>query len=130
MEFIENVKSSDFYKKTRKFCRKAGKVIRRIVGKIMHYRAVFLAALVVLGAVFLAVLNMSNLPEQVGIKLLSDGSFTYMVPKLLAVLVPFLITLVSLVFLLISKRTLFPWLISMFTLMIPLIILVTNIFPA
>lgn len=127
---IEDFSQQPGLMKLKKTCRKIWKTVRRISAKIYHYRAAILAAVVVLCSVTLAVVSMARLPEQVGINLLSDGSFSFMIPKLLAVLIPFLITLVSLVFLLISKRTLYPWLVSLFTLTIPLLVLVTNIFPA
>lgn len=129
-ERIEDFCQRPGWLKFKKFIRTAWKLIRKICAKIYHYRAVILAVAVVACSVVLAVMSMAMLPEQVGINLLTDGSFSFMVPKILAVLFPFLITLVSLFFLLISKRTLYPWLISLFTLTIPALILVTNIFPS
>ena len=116
-------------KKVKKFFRKVWKNVKKIAAKIFHYRAVFLALIVVACSLTMAAVSMFLLPAQVGIDLQIDGSYTFMLPKLLAVLFPVLITLISLVFVLISKRTLYPWLISLFTLALPAVILLTNIFP-
>lgn len=102
----------------------------RFLAAVWRYRAVILAVSVLILSVLVAVASLAQLPDQVGINLQSDGSYSFTVPKIIAVLFPCLITLVSLFFLLISKRTLYPWLISLFTLAIPLLIYVTNVFPA
>ena len=102
----------------------------RFFAALWRYRAVILACSVLILSVVVAVASMAQLPNQVGINLQSDGTYSFTVPKIIAVLFPCLITLVSLFFLLISKRTLYPWLISLFTLALPLLIYITNVFPA
>lgn len=97
---------------------------------VWRYRGVILAAIVLVLSVAVAVASLAQLPDMVGVDLQSDGSFSFMVPKLIAVLFPFLITLISLFFVLISKRPMYPWLISLFTLSIPLLLYITNVFPA
>lgn len=126
---IQDFSNSNGGKKVKKFFRKVWKNVKKITAKIFHYRAVFLALIVVACSLTMAAVSMFLLPAQVGIDLQIDGSYTFMLPKLLAVLFPVLITLISLVFVLISKRTLYPWLISLFTLALPAVILLTNIFP-
>lgn len=126
---IQDFSNSNGGKKVKKLFRKAWKNVKKITAKIFHYRAVFLALIVVACSLTMAAVSMLLLPAQVGIDLQIDGSYTFMLPKLLAVLFPVLITLISLVFVLISKRTLYPWLISLFTLALPAVILLTNIFP-
>ena len=126
---IQDFSNSNGGKKIKKLFRKVWKNVKKITAKIFHYRAVFLALIVVACSLTMAAVSMFLLPAQVGIDLQIDGSYTFMLPKLLAVLFPVLITLISLVFVLISKRTLYPWLISLFTLALPAVILLTNIFP-
>jgi hypothetical protein len=126
---IQDFSNSNGGKKVKKLFRKVWKNVKKITAKIFHYRAVFLALIVVACSLTMAAVSMFLLPAQVGIDLQIDGSYTFMLPKLLAVLFPVLITLISLVFVLISKRTLYPWLISLFTLALPAVILLTNIFP-
>ena len=126
---IQDFSNSNGGKKVKKLFRKVWKNVKKITAKIFHYRAVFLALIVVACSLTMAAVSMFLLPAQVGIDLQIDGSYTFMLPKLLAGLFPVLITLISLVFVLISKRTLYPWLISLFTLALPAVILLTNIFP-
>ena len=128
-EKIQDFSKSNGGKKAKKFIRKVWKTVKKIVVKIFHYRAVFLALIVVACSLAMAAVSMVLLPAQVGIDLQIDGTYSFMLPKALAVLFPVLITLISLVFVLISKRTLYPWLISLFTLALPAVILLTNIFP-
>ena len=128
-EKIQDFSKSNGGKKAKKFIRKVWKTVKKIVVKIFHYRAVFLALIVVACSLAMAAVSMFLLPAQVGIDLQIDGTYSFMLPKALAVLFPVLITLISLVFVLISKRTLYPWLISLFTLALPAVILLTNIFP-
>lgn len=110
-------------------CKKAGTKLHKFFSTVYRFRGVILASIVVILAIVIAVVSGTMLPENVGIDLQSDGSFSMMVPKLVAILFPLLITLVSLLFVLVSKRTLYPFLISLFTLTLPLLILLTNVFP-
>ena len=107
-----------------------GNLFLQICRGIYRFRGVILAVTVLILAIVVAVLGLTHLPDTVGLNLQSDGSFSMMVPKAIAVMLPFLITLVSLFFLVISKRVLYPWLISLFTLALPVVIYITNVFPA
>ncbi|MBQ9837922.1 MAG: hypothetical protein IJO56_00285 [Oscillospiraceae bacterium] len=84
---------------------------------------------VVVGAVLLAQESMDRLPDPVGIGLLADGTYSQLISKELAVMGPLALTAVCLLLMFCSKRTLYPWLISLFSLVLPLMILLTNIFP-
>ena len=81
-------------------------------------------------AVILAMNNLRLLPQVVGINLMSDGNFSMVLGRLPAVLAPLVVTAVCLLLMFCSKRTLTPWLVSVFSLALPLIILVINVFPA
>ncbi len=91
---------------------------------------IILAVPVAVAAVMLAVQNLARLPRLVGLNLQGDGSFTMYIGRLPAVLGPLVITAVCLLLMFGSKRTLTPWLVSVFSLALPLIILVINVFPA
>lgn len=97
---------------------------------IYLFRSVILAIPVVVSAIVLAVRNASLLPHSVGIDLQSSGEFSMMVPKTVAVMGPLAVTSVCVLLMLCSKRTLYPWLISLFSLVLPILILVTNVYPA
>ena len=101
------------------------------IGKwIFHLRGFFMAIPVVLAALYLATKNMARLPEEVGINLLANGQYEYLVSRGLAVLVPLIVTGVSLIMMFLSRRTIYPWIISIFTLILPWVIYITNVFPA
>lgn len=117
-------------KKIGKTMRKTVKVLKRIWAYVYKLRAPILAVPVAVGAICLAVMNMVKLPESVGINLLSNGEFSMMVSRGVAVFVPLCVTLVSIVLMFGARKTLYPWLISLFTLVLPLLIFVTNVYPA
>ena len=74
----------------------------------------------------LAIRNASQLPEWVGINLLANGEYQWMVSRGVAVLAPLAVTVVCLLLMLCSKKALYPWLISVFSLVLPLVIWLTN----
>lgn len=101
------------------------------IGKwIFRLRGVLMAVPVALVALRLAAWNMVKLPEEVGINLLATGEYQYLVSRGLAVIVPLLVTAACLLMMLFSRRTIYPWIISIFSLVLPLLIWVTNVFPS
>lgn len=105
-------------------------VLKRIAVYVIKLRKIFLAVPVAWGAIWLALNNLAKLPKVVGINLMSDGNFSMVLDKLPAVLAPLLVTAVCLLLMFCSKRTLTPWLVSVFSLALPLLILLINTFPA
>ena len=107
---------------------------KRIVGIIVmvfyHLRKVFLAIPVVYYALKLARYNMQNLPEVVGVNLQSSGAFAETISRELAVMGPLGLTAACLVLMLFSRKALYPWAVSLFTLVLPILILVSNLYPA
>lgn len=97
---------------------------------IFHFRKVLLCLPVVLASIYLARLNWTLLPDQVGMSLMANGQFAELVSKSTAVYGPMGITAVCLALMVCSRRALYPWLISVFTLILPVLILITNIFPS
>lgn len=101
------------------------------IGSVLYkLRSIFLSIPVALAAVMLAVRNMRLLPETVGINLLASGEYQWMVARSVAVLGPMAVTALCLLMMFLSRRVVYPWLISIFSLVIPLVIWVTNVFPA
>lgn len=111
-------------------CQKVSQFLQKAWVYIVKLRKVILAVPVAWGAVVLALRNLSQLPELVGLDLQADGSFAIQTGRLPAVLAPLLVTAVCLLLMFCSKRTLTPWLVSVFSLALPVIILVINVFPA
>ena len=97
---------------------------------IFHFRKVLLCLPVIFVSIYLARLNWSHLPDQVGLSLMANGQFAETVSKSVAVYGPMGITAVCLALMVCSRRALYPWLISVFTLVLPVLILITNVFPS
>ena len=97
---------------------------------IFHFRKILLSVPVVGASIYLARLNWTQLPDQVGLSLMSNGQFAQTVAKEAAVYGPMGVTAVCLALMICSRRALYPWLISVFTLVLPLLILITNVFPS
>lgn len=96
---------------------------------IMRFRKIFITIPVVYGAVKLAMYNQEHLPEAVGLNLLENGEYAFTVARDMAVMGPLAVTAACLLLMLFSRKTLYPWLISVFSLVLPILILITNIFP-
>ena len=116
--------------KTLNVLKKIGSVLKSIAKWIYRLRGFFMAIPVVLAALYLATKNMARLPDEVGINLLANGQYEYLISRGLAVMGPLVVTGVCLVMMFLSRRTVFPWLISIFSLVLPLLIYITNVFPA
>lgn len=97
---------------------------------LFRLRKLVLAAPVVYAAVKLALYNKANLPEQVGINLQSSGEFAQMIARDMAVMGPLGLTAACLLLMFCSRKAMYPWAISVFTLVLPVLILVTNLYPA
>lgn len=96
---------------------------------VLKFRKVFLAIPVGVAAVILALRNMIKLPVLVGLDLQASGEFSIQLVREIAVLGPMAITAICLLLMFCSKRTLTPWLVSVFSLALPILILFTNTFP-
>lgn len=102
-----------------------------VIGRVIYrLRKVFMAIPVIYYAVKLAQYNAENLPELVGLNLQTTGEFAQMISREAAVQGPLLVTGACLVLMLFSRRAVYPWLISIFSLVLPLLLLLTNIYPA
>ena len=95
---------------------------------VYRLRSVILAIPVATVAAFLAIYNEATLPSKVGINLQASGEYAQMVSREVAVLGPLAVTAVCLLMTFCSKKVLYPWLISLFSLTLPLVILLTNAF--
>ena len=97
---------------------------------VVKLRKIILAVPVAWTAVILAMRNLAKLPPLVGLDLQPDGTFGIQMGRLPAVLMPLVVTAICLLLLFCSKRTLTPFLVSVFSLALPVIILIINVFPA
>lgn len=105
-------------------------VIRIICLALWRLRGIFMAIPVAYYALRLAAYNSENLPLQVGINLQSTGEFAYTISRQTAVSFPLMVTGACLALTCLSRRNLYPWLISIFSLVLPVLLLITNAYPA
>ncbi|HCI64255.1 MAG TPA: hypothetical protein DFH97_04360 [Clostridiales bacterium] len=113
---------------------------KQAVGKINHVistigtwlfrlRKPVMAAPVVYYAVKLAQYNQTHLPEQVGVNLQSTGEFAQYISRNLAVMGPLALTGGCLILMFCSRKAMYSWAISIFTLTLPLLLLLSNAYP-
>ena len=96
---------------------------------VTKFKKLFLAAPVAAAAVLIAIYNLIKLPALVGIGLQGNGEFSVEIIREIAVIAPLLVTAICLLLMFASKRTLTPWMVSLFSLLLQLMILITNTFP-
>ena len=117
---------------------KSGQKDAGTLGNIWHWiyklRTVILAIPVVIGSIILAIASASKLPETLQIYFPSTADKEIMVKmvemsKGTAIFVPILITAFCLLMMFCSKRVVYPWLISVFSLALPVFFLFISIFP-
>ena len=107
---------------------------KQIMGKIImtlyHLRKVVMAVPVAYVALRMAAYNMSHLPEQVGVNRQTTGEFAMQISRYAAVIGPLGITAGCLVMMFFSRKAMYAWAISIFTLALPILLLVSNMYPA
>lgn len=108
---------------------KINHVISTIGTWLFRLRKPVMAAPVVYYAVKLAQYNRLHLPEQVGVNLQSTGEFAQYISRDLAVMGPLALTGGCLILMFCSRKAMYSWAISIFTLALPLLLLLSNAYP-
>ena len=116
--------------KTRDVIGKINKMINLIGVWLFRLRKLVMAAPVVYYAMKIAAYNREHLPEEVGINLQSTGEFALMISRNMAVTGPLALTLACLLLMFCSRKAMYSWAISIFTLALPLLLLLSNVYPA
>ena len=106
------------------------RIINLIGTWLFRLRKFVMAAPVLYYALKLASYNKEHLPEQVGINLQSTGEFAQMISRDLAVLGPLGLTVACLLLMFCSRKAMYSWAISIFTLALPLLLQLSNAYPA
>lgn len=109
---------------------KIDNVIDIILTVLFKCRKIFMAAPVVYLAIKIAKYNMEHLPEFVGINLQANGAFADIISRELAVTAPLCVTLGCIVLMFLSRKAMYSWAISIFTLALPVLLLLSNQYPA
>ena len=133
LKFKKEEKSEDSLPEdgySRSTFRKIWDVIRILCLAVYRLRSVFMAIPVILVALRLAAYNSEHLPLLVGLNLQTTGEFAKTISRQTAVTFPLFLTGGCLVLTFLSKKSLYPWLISIFSLAIPIMLLITNMYPA
>ena len=97
---------------------------------LFRLRKPVMAAPVAIYAIKIARYNMEHLPEEVGINLQSTGEFAQMISRNMAVMGPLALTFACLLLMFCSRKAMYSWAISVFTLTLPLLLLISNVYPA
>ena len=108
---------------------KINRIINLIGLWLFRLRKFVLAAPVVYYALKLAEYNRTHLPELVGINLQSTGEFAQYISRNMAVMGPLALTGGCLVLMFCSRKAMYSWAISVFTLALPLLLLLSNAYP-
>lgn len=117
---------TDFYTKLRAKMAPVDHVLELVGTWLWRLRGLFMSIPVVVLAWRLAAYCKANLPESVGINLLSSGEFARYISRKQAVMVPFYITLGCLGLMCCSRKPLALWVVSIFSMALPLVLLLTN----
>lgn len=106
------------------------KEVLSVIGRVIfRLRKVFMAIPVVYYALKLASYNAANLPEMVGLNIQSNGTYAETISRAMAVNGPLVLTGACLALMFLSRKTVYPWVISIFSLIVPIVLLITNIYP-
>lgn len=122
-------KCRETYDKIKPGLEKTGDIMSLIGLWLWRLRKFVMAIPIVWLAIYFAQLNYSLLPPMVGLDLQTTGEFARMITREAAVYGPLAVTAVCLLMMFLSRRTLYPWLIALFSMALPILILITNIFP-
>ena len=127
---VNTLKPETGFAKVKAVVNKINRVINAIGLWLFRLRKFVLAAPVVYYALKLAQYNQTHLPEQVGINLQSTGEFAQYISRNLAVMGPLALTASCLILMFCSRKAMYSWAISVFTLALPLLLLISNLYPA
>ncbi len=126
---VNETKPQTGFDKVKTVVGKINRVINLIGLWLYRLRKFVLAAPVVYYALKLAAYNREHLPEQVGINLQATGEFAQYFRRNLGVLGPVALPFGCLVRMLCSRKAMYSWAISIFTLALPLLLLLSNAYP-
>lgn len=108
--------------------------LKKAIGSVVMFcyraRKFIMALPVAYYALRIAIYNSVRLPSEVGIFLQNNGNFLRMIDRGTAVVVPLAVTFGCLALMMFSRKAMYAWAISIFSLALPLLILISNIYPA
>ena len=123
-------KCRETYNKAKPGLEKTGDIMSLIGLWLWRLRKFVMAIPVIWLALYFARMNYNMLPPMVGIDLQTTGEYARMISREAAVYGPLGVTAACLLMMFLSRRTFYPWLIALFSIALPVLILITNISPA
>ena len=108
----------------------AGKILETVFMTLYRLRKIVMAIPVIYLAFRLAFYNESHLPVEVGLFLQNNGCFLRMIDRGTAVVVPLAVNFGCLALMMFSRKAMYAWAISIFSLALPILLLISNIYPA
>ena len=119
-------KWQDGYGRLRKKMEPVDRVMTSVGKVLYHLRKVFMAIPVVYLAMRVFVYAKEKLPQEVGILLQENGGYRYIVDKAQALNLCLIVTGGCLVMMFLSRKIVYPWVISLFSLVLPLFLVLSN----
>lgn len=113
----------------RNFWREFKHIVQVVWTYVYRLRPVLMAIPVAILAIWLMLWCSPRMPDLIGIYLLDNGQFLFMVPKQIALIGSLAVTAGCILLMLCTKKPLYPWLISIFTLVLPVFFMFTNMYP-
>lgn len=139
MRSFDNMKSNiktttQEFKRDHEKAKSEGTLFKMICMWVYKLRSVFLAIPVAFAAIIIALDNLFKLPDTVSLCMPFPGSEGVAIQivelsKVVAVFGPLLITAACILMMFCSRRVAYPWLISVFSLVLPLFIYFSSVFP-
>ena len=129
-EAVKEKKPNEKWQKFRVVMHKIGRVFY-IIGRVLfHMRKIFLTLPVVWLAFKVCTYAKAQLPDPVGVWLLESGDYQFMLGRESALISCLAVTAVCLGLMFLSRRTILPWVVSLFTLVLPIMLVLTNMYPS
>lgn len=122
-------KSAPVWSFIRKFLRELKQVLHVTWSYLYRLRSVFLALILALATLWVMLWCSPRIPDSVGIYLMENGQFFLLVPKQITILGSVAITASCVLMMFCTKKPLYPWLIGVFSLILPFFFIFTNMYP-
>ncbi len=127
---VKENKPNEKWLKTQEVFRKIGRVFY-IIGRVLfHMRKIFLTLPVLWVAFKVYTYAKEMLPENVGVWLLETGDYQFTLDREASLMSCLAVTAACLVLMFLSRRTILPWIVSLFTLVLPIMLVLTNMYPS
>ena len=114
------------YRRMRKFMEPVDKVLATIGKVLYHLRKIFMAIPVVIVGMKVFVYAKEKLPQDVGILLQENGTYKYLLDKATTLQACMILTGGCLLMMFLSRKIVYPWVISLFSLVLPLFLVFSN----